>query len=230
MIALLAASAQAQITDGSFEAGAFSGNWIEFSTNFGTPLCDLGCFNPPPVSFARTGTWFAWFGGIESYEMGSLEQVATIPAGTATLDLYLLIGIPTAGSGNGDYFEVRIDGNVEFNDTSVNLEPAYGADWALLQVDVSAYANGGLHTITLRSEVFGGPGQFSNFFVDDVSLEAGSTCYADCDLSGGLDFFDFLCFQNEFAAATGYADCDNSGGHDFFDFLCFQNEFAAGCP
>jgi DNA-binding beta-propeller fold protein YncE len=55
-------------------------------------------------------------------------------------------------------------------------------------------------------------------------------CYADCDESGELDFFDFLCFQNEFAAQTPYADCDGSGQHDFFDFLCFQNEFAAGCP
>ena len=27
-----------------------------------------------------------------------------------------------------------------------------------------------------------------------------------------------------------YPDCDGSGTLDFFDFLCFQNEFAAGCP
>src|SRR5690606_36923427 len=56
------------------------------------------------------------------------------------------------------------------------------------------------------------------------------SCYADCDESGELDFFDFLCFQNEFALQTPYADCDESGGHDFFDFLCFQDAFAAGCP
>ncbi len=55
-------------------------------------------------------------------------------------------------------------------------------------------------------------------------------CYADCDESGDLDFFDFLCFQNLFAAGDPAADCDASGGLDFFDFLCFQNEFAAGCP
>jgi hypothetical protein len=54
-------------------------------------------------------------------------------------------------------------------------------------------------------------------------------CYADCDESGSLDFFDFLCFQNAFAARDPYADCDGSGSHDFFDFLCFQNAFAAGC-
>ncbi|MFG0284546.1 MAG: PEP-CTERM sorting domain-containing protein [Phycisphaerales bacterium JB039] len=55
-------------------------------------------------------------------------------------------------------------------------------------------------------------------------------CYADCDASGGLDFFDFLCFQDAFGAAERYGDCDGSGALDFFDFLCFQNEFAAGCP
>ena len=27
-----------------------------------------------------------------------------------------------------------------------------------------------------------------------------------------------------------YADCDGNGVLDFFDFLCFQNEFAVGCP
>ena len=59
---------------------------------------------------------------------------------------------------------------------------------------------------------------------------AGGHVYADCDNSGSLDFFDFLCFQNEFSLGTAYADCDMSGSHDFFDFLCFQNEFSEGCP
>ena len=61
-------------------------------------------------------------------------------------------------------------------------------------------------------------------------LDGAPGCYADCDESGALDFFDFLCFQNAFAAGEAYADCDGSGGLDFFDFLCFQDEFAAGCP
>src|SRR5690606_11879957 len=65
---------------------------------------------------------------------------------------------------------------------------------------------------------------------DTWALACSAECYADCDGSSALDFFDFLCFQNEFAAAAPYADCDDSGAHDFFDFLCFQNEFAAGCP
>ncbi|MFG0283170.1 MAG: hypothetical protein ACF8R7_02010 [Phycisphaerales bacterium JB039] len=56
------------------------------------------------------------------------------------------------------------------------------------------------------------------------------SCYADCDGSGELDIFDFLCFQNLFGAGAMEADCDQSGGLDIFDFLCFQNAFATGCP
>ncbi|MFG0284394.1 MAG: GC-type dockerin domain-anchored protein [Phycisphaerales bacterium JB039] len=61
-----------------------------------------------------------------------------------------------------------------------------------------------------------------------AATDAG--CYPDCDGSGALDFFDFLCFQNAFATGKPAADCDASGVLDFFDFLCFQNEFAGGCP
>jgi serine protease AprX len=63
-----------------------------------------------------------------------------------------------------------------------------------------------------------------------ASLDQFGGCYADCDASGGLDFFDFLCFQNQFTAGDPQADCDASGSLDFFDFLCFQDAFAAGCP
>ena len=77
--------------------------------------------------------------------------------------------------------------------------------------------------------VAGGPGGGVVVDMGAYELQADG-CYADCDDSGLLDFFDFLCFQNEFAAATPYADCDGSGSHDFFDFLCFQDAFAAGCP
>ena len=60
-------------------------------------------------------------------------------------------------------------------------------------------------------------------------------CYADCDHSTGrgvLDIFDFLCFQNAFAAGRPYAcDCDETPPEtcDVFDFLCFQNQYSEGC-
>ena len=59
---------------------------------------------------------------------------------------------------------------------------------------------------------------------------SGTGCYPDCDQTGSLDFFDFLCFTTSFTQGQTYADCDVSGTLDFFDFLCFQTEFQAGCP
>jgi len=61
-------------------------------------------------------------------------------------------------------------------------------------------------------------------------LPPSPSCYADCDADGELTFFDFVCFQNLFAAGDPVADCDGDGAHTFFDFLCYQNAFAAGCP
>lgn len=59
-----------------------------------------------------------------------------------------------------------------------------------------------------------------------IETLTGLGCYADCDCSGSLDFFDYLCFQNAFAAGEPYGDCDASGTLDFFDFLCYQDSWA----
>jgi choice-of-anchor B domain-containing protein len=67
-------------------------------------------------------------------------------------------------------------------------------------------------------------------FVLDVSEAVGAGCRADLTGDGVLDFFDFLEFQNLFAAGDPRADFDDNGLLDFFDFLAFQDEFAAGCP
>ena len=57
----------------------------------------------------------------------------------------------------------------------------------------------------------------------------GGACRADCDGSGDLNIFDFLCFQNLFASGDLAADFDGDGQLTIFDFLAFQNEFATGC-
>ncbi|MEQ8316276.1 MAG: GC-type dockerin domain-anchored protein [Phycisphaerales bacterium] len=54
-------------------------------------------------------------------------------------------------------------------------------------------------------------------------------CRADCDGSGDLNIFDFLCFQNLFASGDLAADFDGDGRLTIFDFLEFQNAFATGC-
>jgi len=63
----------------------------------------------------------------------------------------------------------------------------------------------------------------------DITLTWELPCYADCDRSGSLDVFDFLCFQDAFVTGESYADCTGEGVFDIFDFLCFQDAFVTGC-
>ncbi len=126
---------------------------------------------------------------------------------------------------------IDFDANTLVEGSITDLSTGVTTTASFTDVYLAGGAAGGLaHPTGFR--FFGGsltPGNvtaWDNLVIEQV--DAG--CYADCDESGGLDFFDFLCFQNAFAAGAAYADCDQSGSHDFFDFLCFQNAFAAGCP
>lgn len=73
------------------------------------------------------------------------------------------------------------------------------------------------------------PDPFTNTLALWTEGGGGNECYADCDLNGVKDFFDFLCFLNAFDDEDPYADCEANGIFDFFDFLCFLNEFDAQC-
>jgi hypothetical protein len=164
--------------DPSFEAGTPSTAWTEFSTNFGTPLC-----NPDPnicgtgggSAAPRTGLWWAWFGGATAYEHGYLEQTVTIPSGSATLEFYLWNGA-SSGTGN-DYLSAKIDGNVVF--TVLEGNPIYTGGYVLVSVDISTYANGASHVLRLESEQF--TATTTNFSVDDVALLAGGGGGGDCN-------------------------------------------------
>ncbi|MCA9278443.1 MAG: hypothetical protein H6815_07265 [Phycisphaeraceae bacterium] len=63
-----------------------------------------------------------------------------------------------------------------------------------------------------------------------VMYGCGATCYADCDDSGSLDIFDYICFGNAYANNEPYADCDGNGNFDIFDYICFGNAYTSGCP
>ncbi|MFG0286101.1 MAG: GC-type dockerin domain-anchored protein [Phycisphaerales bacterium JB039] len=54
-------------------------------------------------------------------------------------------------------------------------------------------------------------------------------CQADLDADGALTLFDFLTFQNLFAAGDLEADFAFDGTLDLFDFLEFQSQFEIGC-
>jgi hypothetical protein len=233
-VLLSTGAALGQVVDGSFEAGAPNPSWDEMSTNFGTPLCNGECIGPGSPSEARTGQWWAWFGGIDSMvETGMLSQVVNIPAGSPVLNFYL-VGFSARTDGM-DFLKVFIDNTEVFSVTDQTLGP-YTTDYTLVTVPLAAFA-GGMHTLKFSSTTNGG-GFLTNFWVDDVSIEGGGgpACYANCDASTTqpiLNVLDFICFQSQFAQATSYANCDNSTTPpilNVLDFICFQGRFAQGCP
>jgi hypothetical protein len=171
------------VADGGFEAGIFSGNWAESSTNFGTPLCDAGSCGVGGGTGPNTGLFWAWFGGIPAFEEGAVSQAVTIPVGATTLDFFLEIPV---SSGNGvDFLELTVDGNQEYL-VLESFGPFLG--YVAQSVDVSAYADGGVHTIEFHSIITGAGGLFTNFFVDDIAINSvslecpqpeGACCLAD---------------------------------------------------
>ncbi|MCA9279250.1 MAG: PQQ-dependent sugar dehydrogenase [Phycisphaeraceae bacterium] len=70
-------------------------------------------------------------------------------------------------------------------------------------------------------------GPFGNF---GSVYKLVDVCYADCDDSGTLNIFDYICFGNDYAANGMYADCNVDGTLNIFDYICFGNAYAAGCP
>ncbi|MFQ5577576.1 MAG: hypothetical protein ACE5G8_11395, partial [Anaerolineae bacterium] len=63
------------VVDGGFEAGPNGGTWNEFSTNFGTPICDVFTCGFGNGTGPRSGLYWAWFGGFGGgLEDGSVDQ------------------------------------------------------------------------------------------------------------------------------------------------------------
>lgn len=151
------------VQDGGFEDGTPNPSWTEASTAYGSPLCDATC-GLGGGSGAYTGDWWAWFGGVNgAAETGSVEQSVTIPSGSGTIGFYL--EIPATGT-NG-YLRLLIDGNNLFEVTQADAA-SYGT-YAPVSIDISAYADGGSHTVRFESVTNSGTGAL-NFFVDDVCL------------------------------------------------------------
>jgi len=159
------------VADGGFEAGSPNPSWHEESTNFGTPLCQLSGCGAGAGTGPRSGQWWAWFGGIAAYEAGVLSQALTIPSGSATLTFWL--EMPQCDSA-ADYLETTVDNTRIF---VVNGSHARCGQLGYVQqtINVSAWANGGSHTLAFHSEVFANNGGASDFFVDDVRLDSTAT-------------------------------------------------------
>jgi hypothetical protein len=163
------------VADGGFEGGTPNSSWDESSTSFGTPLCDAAGCGTGGGTGPRSGSWWTWFGGIESAESASVSQLVTIPVGSSA-ELRFFLEIPATGQPG--VMNVSLDGDVLFTVTEADAGsyPTYQE----VILDVSGYADGGSYALEFSSTTQAAA-EVTNFFVDDVSLvvQPGALACAD---------------------------------------------------
>lgn len=209
------------VQDGGFEAGSPNPFWTEFSASFGTPLCTTGLCGFGGGTGPNSGTWWAWFGGIQAPETGYVEQLVNIPAGGHALTFQL--EIPVA-SGNGvDFMRVEIDGNIVY--TALENLPGH-TTYAPVSVDITPYA-GALRMVRFYSEVTGAVG-LSNFFVDDVDIVSTGPPANDCNVNGVPDECDAPVCGNDCVEGGVGSTAEECDGTD--DSACPGECYPAGHP
>lgn len=160
------------ISDGGFETtnpttfiNAF---WASTSTNFGTSLCNAAaCGTGGGTATPRTGSFWAWFGGVGAAEVGTVQQSVIFPTGSTsvTLNYYLRIGAVAAP------FDATLRVLVDGVQQQIFTEPSVAeATYTLRSLDLSAFADGLPHMIRFEYNNPSGSGT-SNFTVDDISLD-----------------------------------------------------------
>ena len=119
-----------------------------------------------------------------------------------------------------------------------DLDPCAPGLAAFLDVSLDA----GRLNLTVTSMHFAelGSAEFPGFFTKEnplspilgysprLELTVIAVDDADVNGDGSLDLFDFLAFQNAFAAGEAIADFDGDCSLTLFDFLAFQNAFGGG--
>jgi len=193
--------------------------------------------------------WNSWDGNVTSRWFMQAQKFP-VPAVDNILDSWqsqfdsAMIGLPVNFSimdivggvpGGSTYFSsgAVVPGSGTISFTSMNVVLNSGQEYAAVW-DFLGYSGPSIHFTGI--DVVPGNGQWWNGSWNDnptldqrliASFVGG--CVADCDGSGALNIFDFLCFQSAFGNGGPEADCDGNGVLNIFDFLCFQSAFGNGC-
>ena len=145
-----------------------SPNWVEASTQHGSPLCTVAlCGNGNGTVGPLTGDVWAWFGGVggSTPETSSVSQTVWLPF-AAYVDLEFQLGIGAVTAPFTDQLFVRFDG-VE---VASFLEPAVAeTTYSPRSFIVDHYADGLPHTLKFEY-VKGLDGNGANYSLDDVAL------------------------------------------------------------
>jgi cysteine-rich repeat protein len=155
-----------EVLDRGFEAGTPNPYWVEASTTFGAPICDETTCGLGIGSGPASGDYWAWFGGVETREESSLRQSVTIPSTAFKLTFELEVSSCDSGS---DYLEVSVDDIQKYLiDGSSPLCGSTG--YSTQTIDISAFADRGVHSLEFHAETFGANQDVTNFFVDDIAF------------------------------------------------------------
>ena len=190
--------------------------------------------------------------GVESMRLPTLIEgeitvnLYQVPAGSAPIAGAPLVGSVTILSGDRttEIITVDVEGTVDAGTAlmvEINLPDYVDAAGGQLgdvffiganpfgQTAPSYLASAGCGLTTPADIATLGAFADSHWVIIAEGDVGGSSCPADLDGDGSLTIFDFLEFQNLFAAMDPRADFDGDGAFTIFDFLEFQNAFAAGC-
>ncbi len=155
------------LDDGSLEDGRANPFWTASNPDPDNPNGTV--FNPIcsqifcGAALADTGAFYAWFGGASEPNMQTLAQDVVISSTATTIDFSLLVGICDSAN---DTLTIDVDGTAVYSFNCLDDFPVYTAQSA----DISAFADGGLHTITFTGNTLSQNGGNSNMFVDDISI------------------------------------------------------------
>jgi len=165
----------ASTNDGDLEILGSGGSspWVPTSTNFGTVMCNSNTCGSANGSInygvaPNSGNWLAWFGGVDSFEQGTLR--GTFPFSSCTngqTNLSFAFENSSCGSVD-DFIQLRVDGNLEWNYNTNASNCDSPGTIQTITVDLSAYADGNNHTLLFRS-ISGNSGT-TNFTVDNINL------------------------------------------------------------
>ena len=183
---------------------------------------------------------FTEVGGIPAGNIGAWDGSGwqRIPAGGPDTQINAM-GVYDDGTGSGESLYIGGQFALVGGQSIERIARYDGSVWSSLGSGLSTAAFDGASALRVFDDgqgrvlfVGGGFTTAGGQPANSIAQWGGCTfCYADCDQSGTLDIFDFLCFQNSFVSGEPYAcDCDPDPLCDIFDFLCFQNAFVNGCP
>ncbi len=215
-----AGGTQELVVDGGFEGGEPNADW---TVSDSSPLCSEATCG---YNLARTGDWFAWFGGGVTNEY-SLEQSITFPADVqATLSFWLELAV--VNSFSGGWCTVRLDEEViaSFNQDDADT---YGGEYHQVEIDVSEYTDGAEHTLRFEGQQTSVLANFS-VLVDDVSL-IGESTEGGCRAISAINWLSMTPTQGSIdASATTHVDVvfDATGlvSGMYTDTLCLHSNDA----